>query len=501
MKSVIEREVGRGAAVNALGLIAKTAGPAFLIVIARLYGPEALGIYLTAAALVETALAFLVAGFKDGALIFVARHAREEPVHPKLYEALVNAVAWSILMAMLAVAAIQILGDLLILKLYATFGEALLPVLKWMCAVLPLMAVERVIMGATQGLGIMKYEAFVGGGLRPVLLLITASLFWLIAPGLSGLIAAYVTTQVLIFLAALQVYRREFSGSRLWQAARRFRVNHEMISFAFPQNVNVAFDRFVTNVDVIMLGMLGFSAVQTGFYGAGALIVRELRQVKLVFSSAFSPHIVRLFGRGDLDELSRTLATTSRWIATPLIAILLGLAVLRSDVLHLVHPDFGGREATFMLFLLVIPYLQATFGLASNVVVMTGHSRWNLFNGLSAGIANIILNLLLIPSFGLEGAAAASAITATLKSALEVGEMQILLKVRVWVSQLYQPHLAGLIAALALVVWSAFFDMMEGSVLLRCALALCAIILYWAALKLLGGAIRQSNKVGIDPQP
>jgi len=499
MKSPIEREVGRGAAVNALGLIAKTAGPAFLVVIARLYGPETLGVYLTAAALIETSLALLVAGFKDGALIFVARHADEEDEHPQLYQALANALAWSFLLALVVVVAIQALGDLLIPKLYASYGEALLSVLKWMCTVLPLMAVERVVMGATQGLKIMKYEAFVGGGLRHLLLLITASLFWLKYPGPSGLAAAYVTTQLLVFLTTVQIYRREFQLNRMWQAVAHFRVNREMLSFAFPQNVNVAFDRFVTNIDVIMLGMLGFTAFQTGLYGAGALIVREVRQIKLVFSSAFSPHIVRLFRERDLDSLSQTFATTSRWIAAPLIAILIALAVLRNDLLYLVHPDFGGGSAVFMLYLLVIPYLQATFGLASNVIVMTGHSQWNLFNGITAGVANVALNLVMIPSFGLEGAAAASAITAILKASLEIGEMQYMLRVRVLISQLFKPHLAGLIAVLALIGAWRLSDIMESSVLHRAGLLFGILLLYWGLLLVLGERVLRSNRARIDP--
>jgi len=495
MRSV-ERDVGRGAMVNSLGLAGRLAGPVFLVLITRLYGPDTLGIYLTAAALVETALALLVAGFKDGALIFVARHADDEENRPLLYQALVNALGWSVTLAFAVMALFLAFGEMLIPKLYASYAGPLLAMLKWMCLALPLMSVERVIMGATQGLKIMKYEALVGGGLRPILLAVTASLFWFKSPDVYGLVAAYLTTQFLVFIAVTQIYRREFLWKPLWRALVHFRVSREMVSFAFPQNINAAFDRLVTNIDVIMLGILGFGAFEVGFYGAGALIVRELRQIKLVFSSAFSPHIVHLFRERNLDRLSQTFATTSRWITTPLVPMLIAVALLRNDLLQIIHPDFAGQSAVFMLYLLVIPYLQATFGLAGNVIVMSGHSRWNLFNGITAACSNIGLNLLLIPTFGLTGAAAASAVTAVLKSGLELFEMTYLLHVPVRVSQLYKPHLAGLLTLVPLFAAMQLTTLAEGPLPMKLGLILLLLIAYGVSLKIMGVRI-----FGSDPIP
>ncbi|MGA7305395.1 MAG: oligosaccharide flippase family protein, partial [Rhodothermales bacterium] len=319
MSSGIEHEVRQGALINALGFVGKTAGPLFFVLVTRLYGPEILGIYITATALVETALAFLVGGFKDGALIFVARHADDENEHPQLYMALANTLGWSLLLALCVGTAILAFGDPVIPRLYTSFGDRLLPMLKLMAFVLPLMAFERVVLGATQGLKIMKYEAFLGGTIRPILLVIISSAFWLEWPTVYGLAGAYVATQVLIFLIAVWIYNRELSWIELRHAARTFRLNREVLSFALPQNLNATFDRFLTNIDVIMLGSFGFSAFDIGFYGAGALIARELRQVKLIFSSAFSPHVVRLFKERNLNGLADSLATTARWITIPLI--------------------------------------------------------------------------------------------------------------------------------------------------------------------------------------
>ena len=491
--SHIEREVRKGALTNSFGFIGKLAGPIFFILITRLYGPDVLGVFVTASALVETALAFLVGGFKDGALIFVARHADDEREHPVLYMALANALAWSLGLALFVTALVQAVGDPLIPSLYPSFGDRLLPMLRWMALALPLMAFERIVMGATQGLKIMKYEAFLGGTIRPILLVLTSSLFWLGSPDVRGLSLAYLTTQLLIFLIAVGIYGRELSWNELRTAIRGFRLNREVLSFALPQNLNATFDRFLTNIDVIMLGIFGFSAFEIGFYGAGALIVRELRQIKLIFSSAFAPHVPRLFKERDLDQLAHAFARTSRWIIMPLIPVLIGVALLKGDLLRIVHPDFAGPSSVFMFFLLVIPYLQGTFGLAGNVVVMTGHSRFNLLNSTLAGASNILLNLLLIPPLGLIGAAAASGATAVLKAGLELTEMTRILHVRLLVSKIYKPHIAGLIASVSVALILVTVPGADSTLLNRTGLVVVALLAYAAVLKLLDGRTQRSS--------
>lgn len=486
MSDRIKDELQRGALVNALGVLGKIAGPSFLILVTRFYGADTFGIYITASALVEMAIAFLTAGFKDGALIFVSRHAEDD--RSLLYQALSNALAWSLLFAGLLIVVALAAAPWLVPRFYA-YGDRLLPVLQWMTFVLPLMAFDRIVLAATQGLKIMKYEAFVNGGLRPVLLLISAIGFWFFLPNETGLTLAYVTTQCLVAGASLLIYQRELEWAPLVDAFRNFKYNREMVAFAIPQNLNATFDRFVTNVDIVMLGFFGISASTTGLYGAGSLIVRELRQIKLVFSSAFAPHIVRLYEKQDRARLAHMVAVTSRWITTLAVPALLGVAVLHADLLRIVSPEYAGAEGLFMLFLLPVPYLQCAFGLAGNVVVMTGHSRLNLFNSMTTASTNVALNTVLIPVFGPVGAAAASGLSALLKAGLELGEMRFLLNVGIRWREQYVPHVAGLIVAVALGLALNATPVFETHLGYRIGLAVAAMLGFGAVLTLLQGRL------------
>jgi O-antigen/teichoic acid export membrane protein len=452
--SNVREEVQKGAFVNFLGILGKIAGPSYLVLINRYYGTDLFGIYVTANLTIEIALAFLTSGFKAGALIYVSKHADHPDEKPLLYRALANAIVWSVGLALVLMILGYLLGRPVIDMVYHdAFGDQLLYMSLTMVLVLPFMAFERMVTSATQGLKIMKYEAMVNGGIRPVLLLIFSLSFWYIWPNLTGLAMGYVATQTAVTLFTVYVYNRELEWKPLFSAIAHFKFHKELLDFALPQNLNMTLNKFITGIDVLMLPAFGASATMVGFYGAGSMIVREIRNVKLIFSSAFAPHIVRFHKKNDIKGLSENFSMTANWIATIAIPILIIVAIFRLDLLQIIQPDFSG-STLYMLFLLPVPYFYCSFSLAGNIVTMTGHSKISLMNSLVVASSNFLLNLLLIPKFGLEGAAAASAAAMMILSMLELGEARYFVGAKLLLRNVFRPHLAGAITV-------AFFLLIE----------------------------------------
>ncbi|WP_138429358.1 oligosaccharide flippase family protein [Fodinibius saliphilus] len=449
----IKEELKKGAFVNFLGILGKIAGPSFLVLVTRYYGPDLFGIFITANLAIEIALAFLTSGFKDGALIFVARHADHKEQHHHLYRSLSNALALSMGLSFLLIVLSYLVGPVVFEMLYADdFGNQLQFMLLTMGLVLPLMAFDRIVTAATQGLKIMKYDAMVNGGIRPVFLLLYSIGFWYIWPTLTGLTLGYISTQVTVALVATFIYQKELSWAGLFQAFRSFKFDKELLDFALPQNLNMTLNKFITGLDVLMLPIFGASASMVGFYGAGSMIVREIRNVKLIFSSAFAPHIVRFYEKNDLEGLSKNFSMTAKWIASITIPIIIGVAIFREDLLRIVHPEFG-QSALFMLILLPIPYMYCSYSLAGNIVTMTGHSKLTLFNSVVVSASNFLLNLWLIPLWGMEGAALASALATFTLTLMELAEARYFVGAKLHLKQIYKPHLAGLAVSLLLVVF------------------------------------------------
>tara|TARA_R110002126_G_scaffold19675_3_gene73838 strand:+ start:12372 stop:13850 length:1479 start_codon:yes stop_codon:yes gene_type:complete len=474
----VSKELKKGAFVNLFGVVGKMTAPIFLVVVNRLYGPDVFGIYITANIAIEIIIAFLTSGFKDGALIFVSRFADDKEDQNELYTALSNAFAWSIGLSIIVLLLALTFGNTLLEIVYKEeFSTDLIIMAGIMIFSIPLMAFERIVLAATQGLKIMKYDAISNGWIRPLVLLVFSILFWLIEPSVTGMAFAYFATQALLFLVSIYIYNRELSWKKLLYGFKTFRLNSELIEFAIPQSINMTLNRFLTGIDVLMLPAFGFSSTVVGFYGAGSILVREIRSVKMIFSTAFAPFIVRLHKKSLYEELSHHFSKTSAWVTTIAIPIILLMAIFKDVLLAFIHPEYGG-DSTFMYFLLPIPYLFCSFSLAGNVVAMTGHSKLNLMNSVIVATTNTVLNLILIPKFGIIGAAVASAIAMLILNTFEVIEAQIVASTRLYLRDIVRPHLSGMFAAGVLALSLIYVPWFSGSILAQLALAALIVSIY-----------------------
>jgi len=454
--SDVKEELQKGAFVNFLGILGRVSGPGLLIVANQLYGTATFGIYMTANIIVELTLAFLVSGFKAGNIIFVSRHADDPAEHKRMYQALSTAFVLCVGIGVLLIALMHLLAPFIFPLVYEPeYADSLIPLLKWMVIMLPFMAFEQLTVSSTQGLKTMKFDAIVNGGFKPFFLLLFAVVFYYLDSTVMGLAYGYVVAQFLVFLYSLYIYTLRFSWKELRLAIRHFKPDIELIRFAIPQNLNTTLNRFTTGVDILMLPALGASSLLVGYYATGSLIVREIRHVKLAFSGAFNPHIVRYYKEGDIKGLSTSFSLTANWIASITIPIILIIAILRNDLMEWIS-NAPVEETLFMLFLLPVPYLYNSFALAEDIITMTGHSLYTLLNSFLVTIFNVGLNLWLIPEFGLTGAAMASAMATFIIVILENIEVRYLTGAKLKFKTVYKPHLAGYIIT-GIFVYTQFY--------------------------------------------
>jgi O-antigen/teichoic acid export membrane protein len=94
------------------------------------------------------------------------------------------------------------------------------------------------------------------------------------------------------------------------------------------------------------------------------------------------------------------------------------LIVLGQPILSLVFGEAYGVGGTALGILCAGQLANAATGSLTLILNMTGHERDTVMGLGSAAIVNVILNLLLIPRFGIEGAAAATAISVAAWNAL-----------------------------------------------------------------------------------
>ena len=477
--------LARGAYTNLLGMMGKLLLPVTFVVITRLFGPDTMGMFLLASMLLDMVANLTVSGINDGVLMLATRSDEDETAPGRdLYQILANGFAISLAIAVALVVFSRVGAPDLLAQYYRSEFD-LAALVQVMALALPFRVISVVVIASTKVQMTMKWDALLNGFARSGFLLVACVVAYFVEPSLIGLAWAYVATWAAIGVIALFVFPVYYRYAALLRELGRLRLSGPLIRFAVPQNLNMAFSTFATNLDIVMLAYFQVAPALLGFYGIAAQIVRNVRQVKLIFSGAYAPMIVRLHMKGDTEGMNRTFSMVSRWAITIALPISLIIVFFRSELMQIFDSSFTG-DTTFMLLLLVGPLLGCGVGLASNIVVMTGHSKWNLFNSLTAAAINTALNFLFIPRYGLTGAALATAISSIIVTSIRAIEARVLVGATLVPREIYKPLVAGLASATVPMLIFSFAP--ASGLLVQVAGCGVALGIYFGVLKTLGVA-------------
>jgi O-antigen/teichoic acid export membrane protein len=294
-------------------------------------------------------------------------------------------------------------------------AELLRPVLVGLLLV-PIVALTSIRQAAMQGLGRVVLGRLPETIFAPALFLALVGVSW-------GFAEASVTATWAVALQVGASFAAFLLGAALlWRVlphhAKTEPPEHAMrewVRSALPLLLFSAIQALNAQVEVILLGAIKGST-QAGLYSVAVRVSGIAAFAVLAAGYPLSPMIARLHAAGEADVLRRTVRRAAIAIFVASLPLALGVIVLAGPLLHLFGADFKGGETA--LILIVIGQLgYAAMGLAGMVLVMTGHETWLTKGVLVGAVANVALNALLIPPYGLNGAAAGSTIATLLMNA------------------------------------------------------------------------------------
>lgn len=481
--------VARGAGVNMMGEVLGVVGsPLLFLVVTRVMGAGVLGIYVLAVYYVSLVFRLAVLGFDKGVMRHIPRARSAD--NPLLAEAaaLGTALRWTTGIAVLLTLFVFFFADMLL-----TMGgeEASLDASRWLALLvlaLPAQVFLRVALFALRGLSIMWPYVLVANLIEPLALVVLSTVPMFFGLGQEGLLVGYVSSSWLAAVAAFLIFRRFFDRHSLKDIIRAPR-DREIIAFSWPQGLTETLNFLLARVDIIMLGAFFPERPELiAFYGMASLISGIVKKIRNSFDNSFSPVIADLHARGDAQALKATYRKVGRWI-TSLFVLGGGAIALSSQFILSIY----GEE--YVAYWFAVPILiggrffNAAGGTAQAALLMSGRSKLELFNNILINLANVGLNVLLIPKYHVFGAAMATSISLTIFNVARIVEVGVLLKV--WVSglQALRIVLSGVLAAVPGIAVLA----LSRSPLASLVGGLCFVALFPFTLYLLGS--REDVKV------
>jgi O-antigen/teichoic acid export membrane protein len=388
-------------AVSALGLRVASAGLAFVlgIVLARSLGFTAYGDYAFAAATVQLLAIIAKLGLDNTSLRFAAQYkARNQD---RLLHSFINYVSNVGLFAgggaaLLVVAVTCLFRGSLSMSLFTCLLVA--------AALLVIVPLTQVREATLLALG-----RVVPGMLSPVVTPVLLVGMLLLASHFTESPITSSSAMLLHVIAALVAFL--LARAFLSQSSPPFQANQESLAGTTSAWISMALPMMLVNLLIFIQGQSGtiFSGLFLGTENAG-LYSAVSRMAGLVLfglqsiSTVAAPRMAALYAAGETDELQRFVRLCA-WAGLAFaLPIALCFALFGRPLLLLFGPDFVVGQPALLVLLLGLMVNAAT-GSVAHLLYMTGHHFTCLRLYAAIAAATLLLHVILIPRFGIMGAA------------------------------------------------------------------------------------------------
>lgn len=436
--------LGRGAAIALIGqivLIGATFGSRVILVRSLSnsdYGDIALGISMVA---LISPVATIGIPFGVARQMAHARDQREK------YRIAIAAVQIVVPLAVLAGVSLYFAAPVL----SAYLGPSqMVEVLRFLAAYLTITIVSGLIGSIFQGEEDVIPNTLFSMIVTPLLLLAFLVAFFSTGEKFTGALLAYVLSSVVSF-GGLMLYtiqkRSELLPSSLGESSVTTRdagVMRDLLLFSTPLTMLGVAGIVTGNVDPLVLGYVQKSTTEVGIYSALLTMSRLL--LLGVYSLAFImlPVASRLHRTGDLRALGQSYATMIKWMLLFFVPLYALFMLFPGEAILLVY----GSNATSTAYSVAPTVLRIVasgtmaaclLGPAQTVLTGVGKLRLLLYDTLVSAAVDVVGSLVLVPIWGIDGAAVAFALSTATLPLLAVIQTSIYASVHPFTREVVRP--------------------------------------------------------------
>lgn len=416
----------------------------FQIIVARHLGTDLFGLFFVGLAVYNVGSMVAELGLPSGTVRYVAIYEGEND-RRRVKGTIVASTRLAALSGILVGALIFFFSNPLSKYLFHT--ESLSIVLKLFALVIPFRNLTSIFISSSQGFKILSHKVKIREALEPSVRIAGAIVFFIFGWMLKGVILAYLISSVLGAICAFYFLRKIFPEISI-KAFEPTMETRKLLNFSWPLLFIQFFGLVMLWTDTLMLAYFT-TAQDVGIYSAAQRTALLGSIIIVSFVSIFSPVISDLYNKKKTESSESYLKAVTKWVFTLSLPINLLLIFSAKPILSIFGAQFV--EGSVCLVILCVGWIiYSSVSVAGQMIVMTGKQKLQLINMIGVLTVNIVLNLLLIPKFQIQGAAAATSISLVLFSILETVEILLIFKITPYRKDLLKPLFAGSVALMAL---------------------------------------------------
>jgi O-antigen/teichoic acid export membrane protein len=387
-------------------VIAMAVGFAFSVLVARLYGAEVVGIVAIINSFLMLVTLFTVMGTPTSILRLIPEHMAK--YSPSSAFRVYRKTQYIVIAVSIATGALSFFcADLIAEKMFSK------PHLSFYFALASIFIVFQSLMTlntqAVRGLRLIRLFALMQ------VLPQTFNLLFLIGVGILwpsddvpiyAVLFGFTITSITGWAVMEYVFKKRMQPADKIQAI----AGRTIVSMSLPMFMAGTMSFIIGNSGVIILGMFRAEA-EVGYYSIAVKLATLTSFVLQAIDSMAGPKFSELFSLDKLDDLFHVAKKSAKLIFVITVPMLIGFLIFGKPILSIA---FGKEFITAypaLVFIVVGEFVNSISGSTGMFMNMTGNQNTLSNIMIFAAILNIIINLWLIPIWGITGAAIAAMIS------------------------------------------------------------------------------------------
>ena len=370
-------------------------------------------------------------------------------------------------------------------------NEGLSLILKILAVSIPLTVLGDVFLNTIRAFQKVKYEVFTKNIGESSIKFILTFIFVYLGFGVVGASIAYVIAVFFTFLLSLIfVEKKIFPIFRTKVIS--IKSNKELVMYSIPLVLNTFVFLVILWTDTIMLGYFK-NASDVGIYNAALPTAQLMLVIPNALVVLFLPILSELYAQEKTHMFSSLYKTITKWIFGINLALLIIFVAFSREILTVLF----GKEysaGSGILVLVSICYFVFYLFLTSNRILLALEKTKSVFYiTLIGAVSNFVFNLVLIPTYGIMGAAIGTGASLIIMAIILLVYTKKITNVTPFKKN-YIRILASGVLAFLIISWLKNFFLPESLPKLIIA-SLASLIIYLAILFVLGSFEKEDREM------
>lgn len=422
-------------------VIKKVFGFVIIAVITRLVSPSVYGLFIIASSLVLFIQTVAGLGLPRAIDYYVPQYLSDgDEAHAR---GVIRTASVIVLASSTVVASLLVVSRTAIASV---FNEPALGIALLLLAVtLPMLAVYNVLLASFNAIKRLKYRVYMRDIVRPTVRLLVTAVLLVVGYGLLGIVTGYIVGLLVATIVGSLLLVRNATG--LVRGPSPLVNPKPLLWYSTPLAIAGLIYVILGQIDYFIIGIFATSE-GVGIYRVGYMLAANLLIVFTAVSPVFKPLIAEV--RLDDDAVQRHYRTATRWVAGLTLPLALTVSLGANAYLSLIFTDQYAAGTVAVGILAFGYFVNVVCGGPDGALLQgLGYSRLVFFNTSLLLALNLVGSLVLVPRFGITGAAMGTATALVVSGVAAITEVYVVRGIHPFTRDFAKVFVAGVPAALA----------------------------------------------------